>query len=43
MLFYSALPYAREHGVGLNEAAVRLKQGKSNQAVFEEVKALVGV
>ncbi len=38
MIFYSALHYVNAHpGVGLNEAANGLNQGKSNQAVKDEI------
>ena len=37
MLFYSALPYVKEHDIGLEEAVNTLHQGKSNQTVMNEI------
>jgi len=41
MLFYSAMAYAREHGISLTEAAVNRKMGKSNGTVLKEIKNLI--
>ncbi|MAF99476.1 MAG: hypothetical protein CMH61_02590 [Nanoarchaeota archaeon] len=43
MLFYSAAPYAVVHGIPIARAAVEEKQGQSNNAVFSEIKELIGI